>query len=170
MRDRLSESIGKGYADRHSRAGMQGPHISAVDGSRMSPMPPSTDLPPAPRPRWGAKFHHAFRGAKRGIRGQSSFFIHFFCAAAVIAGAIALDVSLVEWCLFAVCITMVLAAEMFNTAIERLAKAINREQHPDLGTALDISSAAVLLTAIGAAVVGAVLFINRVLLLFGWPR
>lgn len=168
MRDGLSAAAGKNYAGVQHQHGAGGPHVPLVEGTRMGQTSRLPDPPNAPRPRWGAKFHHAFRGAKRGIRGQSSFFIHIFCAMVVVAGAVALDVSLVEWCLFAVCITMVLAAEMFNTALERLAKAISREHHPDIGTALDISSAAVLLTAIGAAVVGVILFLNRVLLLFGW--
>ena len=37
---------------------------------------------------WVAKFRCAFRGAKLGVRGQSSFFIHFFMAAAVIVGGV----------------------------------------------------------------------------------
>jgi diacylglycerol kinase len=170
MHKGLPTATDTGYAAHEVQRGAHGPHHSTASGIRMSGLPQVPDSQSsAPRPRFANKFRHAFRGAKRGIRGQSSFFIHIFCAMVVVAGAVALDVSLVEWCLFAVCITMVLAAEMFNTALERLAKAISREHHPDIGTALDISSAAVLLTAIGAAVVGVILFLNRILLLFGWP-
>ena len=33
------------------------------------------------RRSWGAKFAAAFRGIKLGVRGHSSFFVHFFFAA-----------------------------------------------------------------------------------------
>ena len=114
------------------------------------------------RPRgWRQKFRNAFRGAKRGVRGQSSFFVHFFAAAAVIAAAAVLDVPLVEWCLLLLCIAIVLVAEMFNSALEWLAKAIDLKHNPHLAEALDIGSAAVLIASIGATIVGAIIFLHR---------
>ena len=110
---------------------------------------------------WRKKFRNAFRGAKRGVRGQSSFFVHFFVAAAVIAAAAVLDVPLVEWCLLLLCITIVLVAEMFNSALEWLAKAIDPKHNPHLAEALDIGSAAVLIASIGATIVGAIIFLHR---------
>ena len=80
--------------------------------------------------------------------------------AVVIAGWL-LQVTVLEWGLLIVCITSVLVAEMFNSALEALAKAIDTEQNPHLGRALDISSAAVLLASIGAVVLGTTLFVYR---------
>lgn len=117
---------------------------------------------------WRAKFADAFRGLKLGIRGQSSFFVHFFIAAAVVAAALTMNCSLVEWCLLVLCITTVLAAEMFNSAIEALAKAVTGEFDRHVAAALDIGSAAVLLTAVGASVVGSIIFGNRLGRLLGW--
>jgi diacylglycerol kinase len=109
---------------------------------------------------WPEKFRGAFRGLKEGVRGQSSFFVHFFIAAAVITTAAILGMSLLEWCLLLLCITLVLAAEMFNSALESLAKAVTDRLDPHVGRALNIGSAAVLIAAIGAAVVGAIIFGN----------
>lgn len=117
---------------------------------------------------WRAKFADAFRGVKLGVRGQSSFFVHFFIAAAVVAAAVTMNCSLVEWCLLVLCITAVLVAEMFNSAIEALAKAITGEFDRQVGAALDIGSAAVLLTAIGASIVGGIIFGNRLGQLLTW--
>lgn len=117
---------------------------------------------------WLHKFRCALRGAKRGVRGESNFFVHFFAAAGVILAAIVLGVDLVEWCLLTLCIASVLAAEMFNCAIEHLAKAVTEEQNPHVGNALDISSAAVLITAIGASVVGCIIFWHRLSQLLNW--
>jgi diacylglycerol kinase len=110
---------------------------------------------------WPRKFRDAFRGVKAGVRGQSSFFAHFFMTAAVIVAAVVLRVDLIEWCILLTCITMVLTAEMFNSALESMAKAVTGENDPHLGNSLDISSGAVLVASIGAAIVGGIIFVNR---------
>src|SRR5947208_2743440 len=92
---------------------------------------------------WRHKLRCALRGAKRGVRGESNFFVHLFMAAAVVAAAIVLGADLVDWCLLVLCIATVLAAEMFNCALEHLAKAVTQEHNPHIGNALDIGSAAV---------------------------
>ncbi len=84
---------------------------------------------------WIEKFRVAFRGVKIGVRGQSSFFAHFFIAAAVIGAGVVLRVNLGEWCILLLCMAVVLAAEMFNTALESMARAITR-QVPGGGTTL----------------------------------
>jgi diacylglycerol kinase len=117
---------------------------------------------------WADKFGDAFRGLKAGVRGQSTFFAHFFAAAAVIVAAAVLQVDRYEWCLLLLCITGVLVAEMFNSALESMAKAITHESHPHLGNSLDIAAAAVLVASIGASIVGAIIFIHRVGVLLEW--
>jgi diacylglycerol kinase len=117
---------------------------------------------------WAQKFGDAFRGFKVGVQGQRSFFVHLFVAAAVIAAGMGLRVSLVEWCLLLLCIAGVLTAELFNSALESMAKAITGESHPHLGKSLDIASAAVLLASVGAALVGTILFTHRLGILLGW--
>jgi diacylglycerol kinase len=99
---------------------------------------------------------------KQGVRGQSSFFVHFFVAAAVLATAAVLHVSRAEWCMLILCITIVMAAEMFNSSLESMARAITDEWSPHLRNALDIASTAVLVAAIGASVVGAIILGSRV--------
>ncbi len=47
---------------------------------------------------------------------------------------------------------------MFNSALERLARAVNQKYDPNIRDALDIGSGAVLTAAIGAATVGGCLF------------
>ena len=51
-----------------------------------------------------------------------------------------------------------MAAELFNSAIERLAREVDREHNPNVGVALDIASGAVLVAAVGAAIVGSLIF------------
>ena len=118
---------------------------------------------------WAEKFRDAFRGMKDGVRGQGSFGVHFFMAVAVIATAAVLRIDdPAEWCLLLLCIVVVLTAEMFNSALESMAKAITDRHDPHLGAALNISSAAVLIASIGAAVVGAIIFGKRLGMPIGW--
>ena len=117
---------------------------------------------------WTDKFRDAFRGLKSGMRGQSTFFAHFFAAAVVLIVAVVLRVNLYEWCLLVLCIAGVLVAELFNSSLESMAKAITGESHPHLGNSLDIAAAAVLAAGIGAAIVGAIIFGNRLGILLAW--
>ncbi len=113
------------------------------------------------------KFRCAFRGIAIGPRSQSSFLVHLVVAAAVIGVSAWLEVTAVEWCLLALCIAMVLALELFNSSIESLARAIDRRHNEQLRDALDIASGAVLVAAIGSAVVGLVILLPRMLQLLG---
>jgi diacylglycerol kinase (ATP) len=126
-----------------------------------------TNQPGEPR-TWTRKFGDAFRGIKVGACRQSSFRVHIFAAAAVVVAAGLLRCDWREWCLLALCIAIVLTAEMFNSALESLAKAVRRDRDPDLANALDIGSAAVLLASVGAAVVGAIVFGQRLAVLLNW--
>jgi diacylglycerol kinase len=115
-----------------------------------------------PRDRtWRHKFRDAFRGLHCGLQDQNSFHVHFAVAAVVLVAAGILRARYLEWAVLVLCVTLVIAAEMFNTALEHLAKAIDRTHNPHLGNALDIGSAAVLLTACGAVAVGALVLFVR---------
>jgi diacylglycerol kinase len=125
------------------------------------------DLPSIER-SWVRKFRDAFRGTKEGVRGQSSFFFHFFAAVMVVAAGAVLGLDRVEWCLLVLCIAGVLTTEMLNSALESMAKAITGESDPHLGNSLDIASAAVLVASIGASIVGLIIFGHRLAHLLGW--
>ena len=106
------------------------------------------------------RFSQAFRGTKRSVRGESNFFVYLFSTAAVLVAAMALDASLVEWAVLLLCVTVVLGAEMFNTALQRLAQG-STNSRPHLSEACDISQAAVLVVTIGAGVVALLILAAR---------
>lgn len=116
---------------------------------------------------WPEKFRDAFRGVGLGVWGQNSFLVHgFFTVAAIISGLI-FQISLWEWLIVGLCVVIVWTAEMFNSALERLARAINQKYDPNIRDALDIGSGAVLTAAIGAATVGGCLFLYHLLRVLG---
>ena len=128
----------------------------------MPPLP-EQDETAAKRPRrpWAQKFKDALRGLKFGIRGHSSFFVHFFAAALVVAGAIAMGCELIDWCLLLLCIGVVLTAELFNSAIETLFRGLDETAKERVWPCLDIAAGAVLLASIFAAVIGALIFLAQ---------
>ena len=114
---------------------------------------------------WARKFAAAGRGLVRAVAGQSSFAVHLVAAVAAIALAALLRVSAVEWAVLALAIGGVLAAEIFNTAMESLARGPGSRRHPRLRDALDIAAAGVLVAAATAVAVGAAVFGPRILTL-----
>ncbi|MEM9353540.1 MAG: diacylglycerol kinase family protein [Planctomycetota bacterium] len=112
-------------------------------------------------------FGFAVRGVRLAFREERHFRFHFFAAALVIAAGFVLRVSFVEWGLLLLCIATVLAAELFNTALERLAVATVREKNDLVRDALDAASGAVLVTAAGAAAVGLIVLGRAALNFFG---
>lgn len=131
---------------------------------------PDTAEPPtrprSPRP-WREKFRAAFRGVKLGIRGHSSFSVHFFFTALVLAAAVALGCSLIEWCLLLGCIGLVLTAELLNSAVEVLFRGLDEATRSRAWPALDIAAGAVLLASVFAAVIGAAVFLRKLAVLLG---
>ncbi len=115
-----------------------------------------------------ARLGFALRGVFTAFRLDQSFVEHLASAVPVIAAGIVLRVNLLEWCLLVLCITAVVAAEMFNTAIEQLAKAVHPEQSPLIGASLDVAAGGVLIASLGAAVVGCAILGFRLGVLMGW--
>ena len=66
----------------------------------------------------------------------------------------------VWWALVALVSSAVIAAELFNTALEHLADHLHPEQHAKIRAVKDCAAAAVLVLAIGALVVAAALALS----------
>ena len=134
-----------------------------------SDSPEPEEKTPLQQRYWRKKFSYAFRGWKFGIRGQSSFSVHFFFTAMVLLAAAVLGCTLEQWCLLLLCIGGVLTAELINSAIETLFRGLDPETREKSWKALDISAGAVLAMSITAALVGILLFGHRLLEMYG-PR
>lgn len=116
---------------------------------------------------WRRKFSDAFSGLRESFRRQSSYHAHFAATVLVVLSAWFLgNFDAVRWSLLVLCIVVVLGAEMFNTSIEALARAVTTSYNPHIGRALNIASGAVLTLAGGAAVVGILLFSESILRLY----
>jgi len=98
---------------------------------------------------------------KLGIRGHSSFFVHFFFAALVVTTAIVLRCDPLEWCLLLGCIGLVLTAELFNSTVEIIYRGLDEVTKARVRHCLDIAAGAVLLASITAAIIGGIVFLPK---------
>ena len=112
---------------------------------------------------------HSFGFALKGIatlfKTQPNARIHLIAILAVTVAGYLLKVSTSEWCFIVMCFAMVLAAEAFNTAVEFVVDLTSPDYHPLAGKAKDVAAAAVLITAIGAATIGIIIFLPKLLFL-----
>ena len=109
-------------------------------------------------PSWRNKFGAAFYGLYLGLITERSFQVHCVVALIVIAAGGYFRVTMSEWCLLILAMTIVLALELMNSAVEQLAKVITRESNPVIGAALDLAASAVLMATCGAVAIGCLIF------------
>ena len=105
---------------------------------------------------------YAWRGLKTCIAGEPNFKIHISCSILVLIAGFIFKISIPEWYVILLCIGLVLSMEMLNTAIEKLCDVVHREYHPGIRATKDIAAGAVLVSAIIAAVCGAIIFIPEI--------
>lgn len=110
-------------------------------------------------------FGFALNGIKYCLQ-EPNFKIHIgFSVLAMLLGFL-LDISSLEWIIVTLCIALVLASEMFNTAIERLSNIVYPGFSQAIKIVKDVSAAAVLLIAMMAVVCGSIIFIPKMLAYF----
>ena len=107
-------------------------------------------------------FMHALEGIAEMMRTQHNAWLHALATLCVLAAGYAVGESTSEWCFLIVAITGVWVAEALNTAFELLCDVASPEFHPLVKKSKDVAAGAVLLSAIGAAAIGLVIFIPYV--------
>jgi len=93
---------------------------------------------------------------------ESSFKTHLVAAVAVLVALVWLRPAPLWWALVALAVAVVLAAELANTAVERLADRLHPERHPEIKLVKDCLAAAVLVASLGALAVAAALVFDLV--------
>ena len=110
-------------------------------------------------------FKFALRGLLSLLKFEHNSRIHMITAAGVIALGFIFKLKPVEWCLIALSIGIVFITELINSSIEAVSDAVSPEWHEIIMKAKDYAAAGVLIAAIISIVIGAIIFIPRLLLL-----
>jgi diacylglycerol kinase (ATP) len=111
-------------------------------------------------------FSHAIRGVRIMVNSQHNAWIHALATVVVSILGLCFGLRTSEWCWIVLAIAIVWTAEALNTALEFLMNAATPEYHPLVEKAKDVAAGAVLISAIGAAIIGLIILGPYVLRLF----
>ncbi len=104
----------------------------------------------------------ALAGLSEGWRRERSFRTQAVIAVLMVAGLVLLRAPAV-WCaLVSMAIALVLAAELFNAALEALVDRLHPERHPEIRVVKDMAAGSVLLVSLGAVAVGVIMLLSIV--------
>lgn len=107
----------------------------------------------------------AARGLAKVLAREPNARWHVLAVVVVTAAGVWLEISGVEWAVVMLAFGAVIGAEALNTAVERLADRVTKEQEEAIRVVKDVAAGGVLAAALGAA--GAAVFIFGPRLL-GW--
>ncbi len=99
------------------------------------------------------KINNAINGLRAAWRDEDNFRLHIFSTLATLILFSIVQPAAVWWALIILCIALVLAAELINSAIEALTDRLHPEIHPDIGKVKDMLAGMVLIVSLAALVV-----------------
>lgn len=110
-------------------------------------------------------FTYAWQGILYCLKTQLNFRIHLLALALVTAAGFIFTISKQEWLAVIICCSVVIAAEMINTATEKFCDMYTTEKNESIKIIKDVSAGAVLVCAIGSAVTGCIIFVPKIFVL-----
>lgn len=101
----------------------------------------------------------ALSGVRFALLTQKNMWIHLVATGIVVIMGFWLCITITEWALLTLTISLVFVAETVNTSIEKLSDCITTDYDEKIGIVKDVAAGAVLLSAIFAVVIGLLVFI-----------
>ena len=98
------------------------------------------------------------------LKSQHNAWLHAVATGLVVAAGFFFGLDRLEWSLIVLAVISVWTAEALNTAFEFLCDVASPEYHPLVEKAKDVAAGAVLVCAIGAAIIGLLVFAPKILL------
>jgi len=107
--------------------------------------------------RWYA-FRMALQGMRYFIRTEKSAWIELTALVICVVAGWWLQISRIEWAIVLLTVSVILALEAINTAIESVVDLVSPEYHPLAKIAKDTAAAALIFAVIGSLCVAALIF------------
>lgn len=104
-------------------------------------------------------FGYAWKGIRCCVGKEQNLSFHLIATVVTVIAGFLLEITRTDWMIVILCIGVVIAAELFNSAIEKLVDLVSTERHPIAGQVKDIAAGAVLVCAATAAIIGLIVFI-----------
>ena len=111
--------------------------------------------------RFQESLSYAWYGIHFAVRTERNMRQHLACSVAVFGAAAALGCSRMEWNVLGLTVTLVLMAELVNTALEVLVDLLSQERRAKAKVIKDVAAGAVLVCSLNAVVVGVLLFLPK---------
>jgi diacylglycerol kinase len=109
-----------------------------------------------------AGYRYSVNGIWLAFSNEPNMIFHFAAAIVVILVNSLLKIDTTEWLVTLILIGLTWMAEIFNTAIERLADRVTKDQDPLIGQVKDLASGAVLIICIVALICALIIYIPYV--------
>lgn len=103
-------------------------------------------------------YKYALRGIWLAFRFEPNMVIHVLAAVVVLVINFLLDINRIDWLITLILIGVVWTAEIFNTAMEKLADRVTKDHDPLIGQAKDLAAGAVLIICIIAVVCAVIIY------------
>jgi len=116
--------------------------------------------------RFYKSFYYALQGVHFALKTDQNLVIHFLIACFIILFSLLLKVTPFEMGILGVTILVMISAEMVNTSIEKMVDLITKEHRTEAKIAKDVAAGMVLLTSVGAAIIGLLIFLPYIFRLF----
>ncbi len=124
-------------------------------------IPETPNITPVKR-RKKRSFIHSLNNAVEGfihvLKQERNMRVHFLFAFLILLTAVFLGVQRVDWLILCIAVSIVLMAEMINTAVEEMMNLLHPKYHPAVGLVKDISAGMVLVAAVNALILGFFIF------------
>lgn len=111
---------------------------------------------------WLESLNCAIEGILYVAKTQRHMRYHFITAVVVLLLSLFLNLSWVEFSILAFCITLVLFAEVINTAVEATVDLVSDDFHPLARIAKDVAAGAVLVAVVGSLTIGYVILSRHI--------
>ncbi len=108
-------------------------------------------------------FGYAIAGLKFMFFSQHNFLIHIVLAAIAVLLGFMLNISSIEWVAIIIVISLVISAEILNTAIEEIVNFISPQKNKKAGIIKDLAAGAVLVLSMGALITGIIIFLPKII-------
>ena len=113
------------------------------------------------------KFHkslgHALDGIEYAINHERNVKIEIFVAILVSILGFLLKITILEWLIIIITISLVLGLELVNTAIERTVDLVTKDYYELAKNAKDVAAGAVLTVSMFSCVVGIIIFLPKII-------
>lgn len=106
---------------------------------------------------------YAYKGFLYALKTQPNFQIQIIVLVISVATGFYFKIETLEWLVLLLAIGVVISAELFNTAIEKILDFISPEYNKQAGLMKDIAAGAVLFSSIMAAIIGIIIFVPKII-------